>query len=1196
MSIKEAKDLELLPKLSSNEKRVFSALATYGAGNVNEISQKGGLSRGRVTSSIESLVQRGLIIPLKTEGEEQRYSAIFPIERFIEVIDKLNFYLQSRKEELKATTLIVNDFTENAIKNVRDASVAEREKRNERSEEDIKDLEISMDASFSGILASIEMDMKDLGKIAQTSNEFLTESSIRSTETCANIKRSLVPIAKKFSEITAQTQKHAYDQREVIVDARVSDILDFEDNAIKAFNEVLDAFKDSQDAFENIIFSVLDSGIEDLEKVTRPINDQIEEAIKSLKSAIQEASNNFQTEILRVLVEQKRLMISSVEIIRPKTNNVIEKTFNIQDSTFGELFDSLITIMENNNTLFSQAVEQLANDFNARITNIAEHSYEIVSSTNEELASIEHRFNEKVDSNIEEKTELIHLTSNKTREVLNEMMEQFIMILNRTVAQYQMDLGDLVAKLETDFLNNVERSGSGILNLINYINLSLIDPVRILLKNLEELNKKIEKEESDFLTKFEKLLSDDLMQISKEYESETKKKEENFEKEVSRLTDRFEKEIKSNHDLLRNRLNSSQKNLQALFKNFSDNHEKELRNTSKDISNLTRKLERWRGESVDLLNRKVDTQVNQSISVLSKEIDEIITKIDSSYNLSKSDLIKVVKESFNDISKNFKDFGGSIGNLLNNSLDEISNTLKKDSLTINNRLVEFKKEQDKLLEETKKPSIKLIKDIESDYKELYDKLNNNIDQFFESEVDNFKRNRSDITKSIENILSRRTSRSNKEIENMKEMFERSREGFIRKTRESFEEVEKQIAKDASSLIDQENTMRDTIIDLTEKTITNISNGMNASAEALRTNLWEGSESIFGQASAEINKQEIDLKQLDSNLKDNLLEIYNEINSVVSKELTIISNKTEDFQENQISNVGDFKSKFSSNLMEQLMEKQEELQKYEQYMKNLAASLSTDLKEVIDSSINRMVQELETKTSGIEGAIFTTVGNITSEASRKTEGVVVIGEQAVLGIEDRYTENLERIRQSLTDEVINRIEKEAQRIENYKGKLQQLGRNHLKIYGDAERAFYEGLSKDLQEAEKAALKSINTCESLSCGFLEDLDTEINAIGDRVGISTDKVTLELLDDFDRVLQKVKREVSLFARKQFELSNRSNQEIAEAFLKSVDDLEEVMLKQIDSFTTRTITTIDRTKEMSDVVISHVKDITESFKEVNE
>ena len=66
----------------------------------------------------------------------------------------------------------MNNFTENAIKNVREASLEEREKRTERSEEDIKDLEMAMDASFSGILASIEMDLQDLSRITKTSNEF----------------------------------------------------------------------------------------------------------------------------------------------------------------------------------------------------------------------------------------------------------------------------------------------------------------------------------------------------------------------------------------------------------------------------------------------------------------------------------------------------------------------------------------------------------------------------------------------------------------------------------------------------------------------------------------------------------------------------------------------------------------------------------------------------------------------------------------------------------------------------------------------------------------------------------------------------------------------------------------------------------------------------------------------------------------
>ncbi|MHA1356269.1 MAG: hypothetical protein ACTSR1_13955, partial [Candidatus Heimdallarchaeota archaeon] len=201
--------------------------------------------------------------------------------------------------------------------------------------------------------------------------------------------------------------------------------------------------------------------------------------------------------------------------------------------------------------------------------------------------------------------------------------------------------------------------------------------------------------------------------------------------------------------------------------------------------------------------------------------------------------------------------------------------------------------------------------------------------------------------------------------------------------------------------------------------------------------------------------------------------------------------------------------------------------------------------------------------------------VTSEASRRTEGVAIIGEQAVLGIEERYTENLEQIRQSLTDEVISRIEEEAKKIEQQKVDVKKIGREHLNEYGNAIIAVNNTLTADLELAEKEAQKTIIACQNISCRFLEDLNSEIGAMSNRVGLSTDHLVRELLDGFERVLQKVKREAALFARKQFELSNKSNYEIAEAFLKSVDDLEEVMLKQIDSFTMRTNRSIDRTNE---------------------
>ncbi len=1197
MAVKEAKSLELLPRLSANEKRIFTALTKYGAGTTLEIAQRSGISKGRVPAILETMLQRGFVVPLKADVEEnRRYAAVYPITRFIQIVDSLISSLEARMSEWDSTTQIVYDFTENAIRNVREASMDERQKRTDRSEEDIKDMEMAMDASFSGILASVEMDLKDLGKIAQTSNEFLTESSIRTVETCTNIGRTLKPIEKNFVEVLAKAQANVYNKLEETIDARVSNVIDFETKALGAFDEVLVAFRESQEAFEEIVFNVLDSGIADLEKVTRPINEQIDEASKSLTIAVQEASNYFQAEILRVLIEQKRPMIACLEKLRPLTTNIIERSAITQNDILNEQYQEIAASLESHTSIFNEALEQLTMEFNTRVTNLIEKTDAGFAAAKEEIIPIETKFRENSQTHLDEKTELLHATSNKTREVLNEMMEQFILILNRSVAQYQMDLGDMVAKLESDFLNNVDNHGTGIQNIVNFINISLVTPIQMLMKDLESLNEQIEKEETMFLGKFEKTLTEDLLRISQNFDNETKKTEDSLDKEASRVIDRFDKEIDNNHDLLKSRLNASQKKLQAVFKEFSNEHQKELRDTRKEVDNLAKKLERWRGESVNVLTQHVNRRVNESMSVLSNEINEIIARIESKGQVSESELIKIIKESYNDISGSFKDFGSNVTELLKDSLDDVGNTLKQDSLTINNRLVQFKKEQDKLIDETQEPSFKLIDEIKDDYNDLYKKLVRNIERFFKEELEAFKKSRRDVGKGLENILNQRGSRTSREIASLKEVFDKARENNVRKTQNSFKDIEKTVAKEASDLLDQERTTRATIFNLTEKIIKDLSDSVNSTAETLRTNLWEGSETIFGQAAAEINKQEIELNTINDKQQEDTIKAIHELTGLVKGQLDAFKQKTTVLQDKQIENVYEFKDTFTRKLDEDLISRLDSLKTTTEELVQSNNATASDLRKVIDIEVSKSVQELETKTAGIEGAIYSTVGNITAETARRTEGVMVIGEQAVLGIEERYTENLEDIRQKLTDEVVTRIDTEAKRIEGYKDGLRDIGKDHRTVYGKAITNLHENLKEDLKEAEESAMRTISNCESISCRFLKDLDAEITAMGDRVGLSTERLTEELLSDFDRVLQKVKREVALFARKQFELSNKSNHEIAEAFLKSVDDLEEVMLKQIESFTKRTNMSVEKTKELSITVNENIKDISGSFKELIE
>ena len=1195
MSSKEAKALGLLPRLSANERRIFQALVKNGALTPLEISKQGGVSKGRVPGLLETLVERGFVVPVGNE-EERRYIAVFPVMKFIEVLSTLTRSLDARKSELEATTEVVHNFTESAIKNVREASAEEREKRTERSEEDIKDLEMAMDASFSGILASIEMDLKDLNRITKTSNEFLEESSLRTKETTANISRGMKPLAQNFSQTLQTAYDNAQNHLEAIVDSRVSDIIDFETKANTAFDSVLEAFNASKDEFEDIIFTVLDSGIDDLERVTRPINDQIEEAVTSLRLANEEASINFQTEMVRVLTEQKRPMINAVGSVQPKLVRAVSESLDEQKEVIEQQNHSLLSVMDNHYTIFKQAAEELAQDFDKRIENLIEQSLENTSSANDEMNTIEEKFVSTMEKATIEKAKLIHSTSEKSRDVLNEMMEQFLIILNSAVAEYQMELSDIIANLESDFLNAVDNNGNSVQNLVNFINMTLTEPVKELMKNLERLNERIMKDEAAFLTKFDQSLNDELQEISKRFKVESNKTEENFEKDVRRIKQRIDKDFKSNSEKLQDKLVEKDRAFQNLYRDFSAKHQKSLRDTTKEVNNLTKKLERWRGESTKSLQSNINSSVDKNLENLSDKMDKLVDQIKNNGQVSKEELIILIRDSYTKISKEYKNFGSETSTVTRKSLQEIAGQLKKDSLSINNRLVEFKKEQDRLIDETKFPVSKMLLELETEYKEFYKKVDNAITRLFTAEIDDFKRTKRDIGKSIDSMLNRQGSRTTKDITALKEVFLRAREKYINNTQDSFAKVERTIANDAASLLDQERSSRATITNLTEKTVIELSNGVNTTAQKIRSNITSGAERIFGEAAAELNKQEIELGDLNENQKDESIEMYDEINKMHREQLKILDKKIDALQEKQIGNAYEFRDRYTKSLKEDLEKQQEILNSSKDSIFNHSQKLAADLREITDTITNKSIQELEAKTSGIEGAIFSTVGNITAEASRKTDGVAVVGEQAVLGIEERYTENLERIRQKLTDQVISRIETEVANIETYKGGLRQIGREHLALYGKKISELNDELKKDMAKAEKASMKTIGACETKSNRFLEDLNVEISAMSERVSLSTDRLIADLLDGFDRVLQKVKREATLFARKQFELSNRSNMEIAEAFLKSVDDLEEVMLKQISSFANRTIMSIDKTNNLSSVINDHVKNMTGSFKELSE
>jgi sugar-specific transcriptional regulator TrmB len=1198
MSSRKIEELDLMPKLSTSEKRVYATLSTNGASTLEELSNHSGISKGRLPNTLKKLSDYGFITSVDREEEGSiRYVATYPIKRFITVISVLINALEARKSELEATTRLVNNFTETAIKNVRQASTEERSKRKERSEKDIKDLEIAIDASLSGILASVEMDLQDLSKIAKTSNEFLTESSIRTKETCTNLKKKIETIAEEFSTSLQKAKTNGENYLESIVDARVSDVLDFETNASQAFDEVLDAFKDSQDAFEEIIFSVLDAGIADLERVTRPINEQIETAINSLKAAIKQSSNNFQTEILRVLTEQKRPMITTIENIRPLTMRDLDDAYKTQITLLEKQNQTLAELMKNHATLFNNAAEHLAEDFNAKLNTLIEQSLESTSKIGKELDGLQERFKNEAEESMVEKESRLQKTSLEVRDLLTDFLQQFTDLLNRSLASYKMDLSDLIAEIGSEILNMIETGGTSTQNIINYLNIVLAEPVKTFSLEQEKLAEKMGKEEELFFTKIEKALQKKFAEIKEEYLKETDKQKEEFKQESTRVQEKVFNGIKDERERINERFSKNQRAFQKEFRKLSKKIQDETRETNKELSIIAKNLDNWQADNLREIDNNISSMVKDLLADLSGKIDDLVEDIDKKDNsTTKEQLVDLITNSFTTLTNEYEKFNNIVLKTVKQDFKETSKDLKDESLKINNKFVELKQNQDKYLTDIQNASLQVREQLTADYKNFYEKVEPLVKRFSSEQIETFADSTDEIKKMIANTLDKEVITTSKEMNNIREGFEKARTENLSKTKKNIEDFEQTIIKESTNLSEQESSARANITELTEEVINKLSDTVNETADTLETNLGEGAETVFNQAIAEINKQEFELKELNERQLKEMISHFEKSDELVLEQLEYLGKKIDTLRDNQIGSASKFRENFYKQIESDIQKHRELLNQSEEEIMNSSKKLNQDISFIIDKYISEAIQNLEVQTSGIEGAIFNTVGNITSEAAQRTERVAVIGEQAVLGIEDRYTENLERIRQNLTDEVINRIEEEAKKIAIYKARLKEIGRNHLKIYGTAISDLNDAIQGDLNKAEKTSLRTIDACGSISCRFLEELNTEIGAMGARVGTSVDQLTDEILQGFERVLQKVKRDAGQFARRQFDLSNRSNQEIAEAFLKSVDDLEEVMLKQIESFGTRTKMAIERTKELSNEINEYIVNISETFTDLQD
>ncbi|MEA2071777.1 MAG: hypothetical protein U9O98_10875, partial [Asgard group archaeon] len=319
--------------------------------------------------------------------------------------------------------------------------------------------------------------------------------------------------------------------------------------------------------------------------------------------------------------------------------------------------------------------------------------------------------------------------------------------------------------------------------------------------------------------------------------------------------------------------------------------------------------ERWHIDTTNDFKKNIQNKFQDNLEKYNEELQEMETQILSGEKLSQEDFLTLIDNFRTKMNENVSTLEKNIVANVDSSLTGFNKSLKDESLTITNRIISYRDEQEKLLQTIRTNFGKLLVDVSGDYSNFYNSLNQSIEEYSTQELELLKENRNEIEKLVSRILNREGKKTSQKIKSLQDDFEEKRRDYNEKTKETFQEIEQTLLTKSEELLEQEKDSHNSLMNLTDNIISELSNKVNSTAEKLRTNLGDGADTIFDQASAEVSKLEIELETITEQVQKETLEHYEAAKKPLEEQLEYLEERVNNIKEIYIMELEEFRNDF-----------------------------------------------------------------------------------------------------------------------------------------------------------------------------------------------------------------------------------------------------------------------------------------------
>ncbi|MHA2226353.1 MAG: apolipoprotein A-IV repeat region-like domain-containing protein [Candidatus Hodarchaeales archaeon] len=953
--------------LSKTENKLLLPLIMYGSKTKRELSLATDLQAEKIDEALSALINKGLI---QYDEENKVYFSVLPVKRIIDLLDQSASEIESKRKNQSEKFQQFNKIIEENLEQFRISFETQLNEFKTASNQ----RQVSLEEEFD---TSEERQIKNATELAET---LLSSFQTSVVESQTNFQTFLSSESTRFEKEIIKT---------------VDDIKTIPESGTRTF-------KKSVDNYEQELSSVIKSVTEKTESVQTQLSEVLAEIGTVSASQLQQ----FYTNVESIAEEFKTNLSTGLNESWKHEKEFVNEIRNHVQST---LEDKIVKALQNVVKNLSKELDEGIND---ALNNVKLQTNSAIKESSNQIKEEFKEFVENATELIQEQRTSLNVLNTEISEISSEkkLSGQRDHFLNQLNAHLSADLSVLETNYRkaqntaTDILENIRQSAKKRMiqqsNAFEELLLTFISEIE---KSISRKNKDIENLQriSQSSTQFLNNLMVSIPMKTNQYKTSLK---DSIDNTISELQEAINETPLNPVNEIYNLLNSSQKRVEAEFKETFEENQREIQN----VINASEQLNNTVSNLQETYLEKIEHRFEQRAKVMNTELE--------AFTRNFQQVLNGIESGFGDINERLQLNIGSVDNI---------------EISLENSVSQLKNEVDHVFTQNKTNTSEFISELDNN-------LQNHIDRILDVIREGFGQIKTEFNTEIEKQLEQLNSNSEVQQSSLLttiDSFFNHSHGYITDFRSS---ILRAFEENQNELVDSINENRkgtDEVISKYQESIAKYQekgpldilsfiNQIESEVSNQNKNVKDSMDELasYYNGLSEVSMNEVSglVRQVNES-GDKLSAVVNDYLQIVSNSLTKTADKIDLYYTDtttEVENQVNVTSGFISSDVEVLAKNvEEEVQVLKTELKETGEKLNSDIKDLI----TRQDQEFRGKIPDMSQEFSQIFDDIIQDRSSSNEALKKKAENDLATLLDSWNKRMENTKVTLED-VSNAINK------------------------------------------------------------------------------------------------------------------------------------------------------------------------------